>query len=298
MNVVMDMSIERAPSHMAPTASEPGVPRVNVMGVGIHAVNAESAMAAVFKATETPGFTGYVTVTGVHGVIESQDDEALRQIHNRSFLSVPDGVPMVWVGRAHGHREMRQVAGPDFMPLVFARGIAQGKRHFVWGGGPGVVDTLKAKLEERHPGVQIVGAVTPPFRPLTPDEELELVAQINAVRPHLFWVGLSTPKQERFMSGFLARHRDALDLSEHGMVMLGVGAAFDFQAGLVREAPRWLRGSGFEWLYRLLTEPRRLGPRYLRNNPRFIAGLLRQWRNPGAFTLSGAAAARPGEQGR
>lgn len=267
---------------------EVGAPRVNVMGVGVHAVNLPSALDAVFDAVRTPGTLGYVTVTGVHGVIESQDDEALKRIHNRSFLSVPDGVPLAWVGRLTGHAAMRQVAGPDFMPAVIERSLAQGERHFLWGGGEGLADRLGTVLERRHPALKIVGRVTPPFRPLTPDEELELVERIVATRPHFFWVGLSTPKQERFMAGFIERHRERLLSAEHGMLLLGVGAAFDFQAGVIREAPRWLRGSGFEWAYRLMVEPRRLWRRYLRNNPRFVAGMARQATGAERFPMIGA----------
>lgn len=277
-----------SPGPVPPVTDEVAVPRVNVMGVGVHAVNMETALEAVFEAVRSPGVLGYVTVTGVHGVIESQDDEALKRIHNRSFLSVPDGAPLAWVGRASGQSAMRQVAGPDFMPAVLARSVAGGERHFLWGGGEGLADLLGAVLKRRHPELRIVGRVTPPFRPLTPEEELELVDRIVATRPHFFWVGLSTPKQERFMAGFIERHRERLSSDAQGMLMLGVGAAFDFQAGVVREAPRWLRGSGFEWLYRLMVEPRRLWRRYLRNNPRFIAGMLRQAVSPGRFPMTGA----------
>lgn len=280
----------RVPSSrpVSPVADEVAVPRVNVMGVGVHAVNLGTALDAVFEAVRTPGVLGYVTVTGVHGVIESQDDEALKRIHNRSFLSVPDGAPIAWVGRLGGQSGMRQVAGPDFMPAVLERSLAGGERHFLWGGGEGLVDLLGEVLQRRHPGIGIVGRVTPPFRPLTADEELELVERIVATRPHFFWVGLSTPKQERFMAGFIERHSERLTCDAQGMLMLGVGAAFDFQAGVVREAPRWLRGSGFEWLYRLMVEPRRLWRRYLRNNPRFIAGMLGQAVSPARYPMTGA----------
>jgi N-acetylglucosaminyldiphosphoundecaprenol N-acetyl-beta-D-mannosaminyltransferase len=261
------------------------IPRVNVLGVGVHAVDMSSALDCLLAAAADPSARGYVTVTGVHGVIESQDDPALKCIHNRSLLSVPDGVPMVWMGRLAGHARMRQVAGPDFMPALLARSVESGLRSFLWGGGDGVVDVLAQRLLERNPRLQIVDRITPPFRPLTPDEELELVERINRTRPHFFWVGLSTPKQERFMAGFLARHRDKLMLPDQGFVMLGVGAAFDFQAGLVKEAPRWLRGSGFEWLYRLAVEPKRLWRRYLRNNPRFVLGVLQQKLFPSRFPL-------------
>ena len=264
------------------------IPRVNVMGVGIHAVDLASALSAAFRAAHTRGLRGYITATGVHGVIESQDDPDLKAIHNRSLLSLPDGVPMVWVGRSRGHVTMSLVGGPDFMRAVFTRSVGSADRHYLWGGGEGVADILKSNLSKRYPGAVVVGADTPPFRPLRIDEELELVDRINHSRPNFFWVGLSTPKQERFMAGFLARHGESLHLDGQGFVMVGVGAAFDIEAGLKTEAPRWIRGSGFAWLYRLLHDPKRLWRRYLANNPRFILGMLRQNLTPARFTMHGS----------
>ena len=261
------------------------IPRANVLGVGIHTVNMESALREVNAALDRPGTVGYVTVTGVHGVMESQEDPALQIIHNRSFLSIPDGIPMVWIGRWQGYDHMRQVCGPEFMPTFMAQGIAENRRHFLWGGGDGVVEVLAQKLRERHGGIAIVGTITPPFRPLTDAEEEELLAQILETRPHCFWVGLSTPKQERFMAGFLAKYADRLTSLDHGILFFGVGAAFDFQAGLVSEAPRWLRGSGLEWFYRLLTNPKRLAKRYLKNNPRFLWSAICQQSDLQSFPM-------------
>lgn len=252
------------------------IPRVNVLGIGISDVNMGTALTEVETAADTPGLLGYVTVTGVHGVIESQADADLKRIHNGSFLSIPDGIPMVWMGWIRGHDTMEQVCGPEFMPALLERGLLDKRRHFLWGGGDGVVEQLSASLMARHPELEIVGTCTPPFRPLTETEELELVEQVIALKPHFFWVGLSTPKQERFMSGFIARHGERIRSSTQGLLFLGVGAAFDFQAGLVKEAPKWIRGSGFEWLFRMAMDPKRLWRRYLRNNPRFLAGAFAQ----------------------
>lgn len=274
--------------------SSSSIPRVNVLGVGISDVNMGTALTAVEKAVDTPGLLGYVTVTGVHGVIESQADVGLQRIHNGSFLSVPDGIPMVWMGWMQGHDSMEQVCGPEFMPALLERGLGDERRHFLWGGGDGVVEKLSAELLSRHPELVIVGTETPPFRPLTESEELDLVARIRDLKPHFFWVGLSTPKQERFMSGFLARHATQLRSDNQGLLFFGVGAAFDFQAGLVKEAPRWIRGSGFEWLFRLAMDPKRLWRRYLRNNPRFLAGVLAQFSGLREFPLDG----RPQEDHR
>jgi N-acetylglucosaminyldiphosphoundecaprenol N-acetyl-beta-D-mannosaminyltransferase len=254
------------------------IPRADVLGVGISAVNMSSAIRAVSQAVDRPGFVGYVTVTGVHGVMESQDDDALKNIHLGSFLSIPDGIPMVWVGRWQGYDHMQQVCGPEFMPALMAHGIEKNRRHFLWGGGDGVVDILELKLQERHAGLRIVGKGTPPFRPLTEEEERQLLDQILESQPHYFWVGLSTPKQERFMADFIAKYEDRLASMKQGILFFGVGAAFDFQAGIVSECPHWLRGSGFEWLYRLFTNPKRLAKRYFKNNPRFVWRALRQHR--------------------
>lgn len=267
--------------------SSSSIPRANVLGVGINDVTMGLALAEVEGAANTPGLLGYVTVTGVHGVIESQEDATLKQIHNHSFLSLPDGIPMVWMGKLQGRPDMEQVCGPDFMPALLERGLEKQRRHFLWGGGDDVVDRLKEVLTKRHPTIAIVGMITPPFRPLTEAEELDLVAQICESKPHYFWVGLSTPKQERFMAGFLQRHADKLRSSEQGLLFFGVGAAFDFQAGLIKEAPRWIRGTGFEWLFRIFMDPKRLWRRYLRNNPRFLAGAFLQLTGLRQYSMDG-----------
>ena len=241
--------------------------RVNVLGVGISVLNLDSALDTLITAvrTRTPG---YVCVTGVHGVMESQEDPDLRRIHNGSLLTTPDGMPMVWLGRLAGNRDMGRVYGPDLMERVFAWSQKSGATHFFYGGNTGVAEELKARLEQRFPGIRIVGTFTPPFRPLTPAEDSALIDQVAACQPDFLWVGLSTPKQERFMAAYGSRLA--------ATVLLGVGAAFDFHAGRVSQAPRWIQRSGFEWLYRLAREPRRLWKRYLSNNPRFLVRIAAQ----------------------
>lgn len=244
-------------------------PRVNVLGVGLSVLNLDSAV-QLLRAALAAGRRGYVTITGVHGVIESQADPELRRIHNRSLLSTPDGMPMVWLGRLAGHRTMERVYGPDLMERVFAWTQQSGHTHYFYGGADGVAEQLQARLEQRFPGVRVVGRYTPPFRPLNEAELTALQAEVARLRPDFFWVGLSTPKQERFM----AAHLDKLD----AQIMVGVGAAFDFHAGKVKQAPRWIQRSGLEWLFRLWQEPRRLWRRYLRNNPLFL------WKITGQLT--------------
>ncbi len=243
--------------------------RSNVLGVGISPLDLPSAVETILAASSRPGFSGYVTVTGVHGVMESQRDAALKEIHNRSFLSVPDGMPIVWVGKWNGFEDMGRVYGPDLM-LGITGTCGPERGHFYFGGGDGVTTKLAEKLQQRFPGSRVVAQVTPPFRPLNPEEEQQLAATIRETRPHFFWVGLSTPKQERFMHSFLEKFPDLTAGWDHGLVMLGVGAAFDFHAGLVKQAPSWLQKRGLEWFFRLLMEPKRLWRRYLYNNPRFV----------------------------
>jgi N-acetylglucosaminyldiphosphoundecaprenol N-acetyl-beta-D-mannosaminyltransferase len=212
-----------------------------------------------------------VCVTGVHGVMESQRDETLRRIHNEAGLVTPDGMPMVWWARAHGHAHVRQVCGPDLMLAFCDRSLTAGYRHFFYGGGVGVADLLAQRLMKRFPGLVVAGTYTPPFRPLTAEEDADVTARINGSGADIVWVGLSTPKQEHWM----ADHRGLLDAP----VLIGVGAAFDFHAGLKRRAPRWMRPLGLEWLFRLSTEPRRLWKRYLKNNPAFAMLTLQEiWR--------------------
>lgn len=256
--------------------------RSNVLGVGINPLNLDSATDTILEASNKPGFQGYVTVTGVHGVMESQRDPELKSIHRKSFLSVPDGMPMVWVGKLNGFENISRVYGPDLMLQIISRSTHSGLKHYLFGGGDGVVEKLSRKLSEKHQNLQIAGIHTPPFRPLTNQEMQSLADEIQRLKPHLFWVGLSTPKQERFMHEFLAQYPGLTKDWDHGLVMLGVGAAFDFHAGLLDQAPHWMQQAGLEWLYRLYKEPKRLWRRYLYNNPLFIWNILRQLTNPRA----------------
>ena len=235
--------------------------RVEVLGVGISALNLDSAKKTILERLKKRE-KGYICVTGVHGVIEAQDDSRFRKILNESFLTTPDGMPMVWVSWLKKHREVDRVYGPDLM-LEMAEATQDGKfTHFLYGGRPGIAELLQKRLEERFPGIRIVGTYTPPFGPLSPEENRKLAESFAMLKPDMTWIGLSTPKQERFMAEYLPKL--------HTTVMCGVGAAFDFHSKVVKQAPRWIQRSGFEWLYRTIQEPRRLFLRYLRNNTRFL----------------------------
>ena len=205
---------------------------------------------------------GCVFATGVHGVSEAQSDPALRATLNAAFLNVPDGMPLVWLGRAHRHRRITRVYGPDLMLAVCDAGRTVGLRHYFYGGAPGVAELLRDSLTARLPGLEVVGTYTPPFRSLTPEEFSALQSDVAAKRPDIVWIGLSTPKQERFASAAWQQLDAAL--------LVTVGAAFDFHSGRISQAPRWMQRSGLEWFYRLCVEPRRLWKRYLVNNPMFV----------------------------
>jgi N-acetylglucosaminyldiphosphoundecaprenol N-acetyl-beta-D-mannosaminyltransferase len=241
--------------------------RVNVLGVGISVLNLRTALAAIAAAVRERR-KGYICVTGVHGVMEAQDDAAFKHILNGAFLCTPDGMPMVWAGKLAGHAKMSRVYGPDLMLDVCAWSEPSGAKHFFYGGADGVAGLLAQKLKIKFPKLKVVGTFTTPFRALNADEENKLQEQVAAAQPDIFWVGLSTPKQEKFMAEFLPK----LDAT----LMIGVGAAFDFLSGRVRQAPQWMQRSGLEWLYRLGCEPRRLAKRYFRNNPLFVLKIAGQ----------------------
>ena len=259
--------------------------RCDVLGVGISAINIPMAVRVIDRWIRRKT-KNYICITGVHGVMESQRDAELKHIHNAAGMVTPDGMPMVWMNRLRGNCHVKRVYGPDLMLEVCAQSAKKGWKHFFYGGAEGVADLLSQKLRERFPAMQVVGTYCPPFRPLTEEEDRDLVQQINASGADVVWVGLSTPKQEKWMS----KHIGRLDAP----VMIGVGAAFDFHAGLKKQAPKWMQKSGMEWFFRLVTEPSRLWKRYLVNNPLFLWYLtlsalgLRDFRESPAQT--GAAA--------
>lgn len=247
--------------------------RVNVLGVGLSALNLEMAR-DLFSDFIRQKERGYICVTGVHGVIEAQDDPEMRTILNKALLCTPDGMPMVWYGKMNRFSQMGRVYGPDLMLEICQ---IPNCRHFFYGGANGCAELLKQTLEKHFPGIQIVGTYEPPWRPLKPDEEIALAEQLRQCRPDVMWVGLSTPKQERFMAEYLPKLEVTL--------MVGVGAAFDLLSGRIKQAPRWIQRSGFEWFYRMCREPRRLWRRYCRNNPRFLFAALGQALRLKKYTL-------------
>jgi N-acetylglucosaminyldiphosphoundecaprenol N-acetyl-beta-D-mannosaminyltransferase len=240
---------------------------INVLGVGVSPLNIPLAIVDMQRAIESRT-KGYICVTGVHGISEAQENPAFRAVLNGAFLNTPDGMPMVWLGRRAGHREMDRVYGPDLLLQACRVSRQTGWKHFFYGGAPGVAEQLAATLTARYPHLKVAGTYTPPFRPLNDAEKAELKNLVAQAKPDIIWVGLSTPKQEAFMAESLPWLDTAL--------MVGVGAAFDLLSKRVRQAPRWMQRGGFEWAFRLKQEPRRLWRRYLKNNPLFVGRLLLQ----------------------
>jgi N-acetylglucosaminyldiphosphoundecaprenol N-acetyl-beta-D-mannosaminyltransferase len=242
---------------------------IDVLGVPLSLTDYEQTLDWI-DATVEADQRGYVCVCNVHTVMASAEDEELRRALLGSSLNVPDGQPLVWALSALGHPLTDRVYGPELMARACARGAASGQRLYLYGGrNQGALVQLALNLRKRYPGVKIVGGYSPPHRPLTEDERRAVVKEINGSRADVVWAGIGVPKQEKWM----AQLRPQLDAP----VLVGVGAAFDFHAGLVPQAPNWIQESGLEWSYRLAHEPRRLWRRYIRYNPRFVLAFARQF---------------------
>ncbi len=244
-----------------------GVPRYNVLGVGVSTLTLAQARDLIVG-TRGQKQRGYICACTVHMLSVARRDAAYRRLLNASWLTTPDGMPLVWMAHQQGLPGVTRVYGPDLLLAVCEAGRATGLRHFFYGGEPGVAEALGEKLRARFPGLNVVGTCSPPFRPLTAAEFGRLQSEIANSQPDVVWVGLGAPKQDWFM----AENASKLDAG----VLIGVGAAFDFHSGRVRQAPRWMQRSGLEWLFRLGTEPRRLWRRYLLNNPLFVLRALAQ----------------------
>jgi N-acetylglucosaminyldiphosphoundecaprenol N-acetyl-beta-D-mannosaminyltransferase len=244
-------------------------PTAEILGIPLALSDYERTMDWM-DAMIAAGAKGYVTAAAVHLVMVAQEEPETRAAVLGATLAVPDGQPLVWALRALG-RDANRVYGPDLMDRYCARSAETGTRMFLYGGrNQGALIQLALELRKRHPGLKIVGGYSPPYRDLDEEEENWLVGEINRSKADVVWVGTGQPKQEKWM----AHMRDKLDAP----LLVGVGAAFDFHAGLVPQAPQWMQKLGLEWTFRLAQEPRRLWRRYARYNPRFVAGFLRQYR--------------------
>lgn len=241
------------------------VAKDRVCGLGISLVDIDAAVEEICRwiAKREPGF---VCVRDAHGVVRAAESPELLSAHEASALVVADGFPLVKILQWRGRKSVGRVRGADLFRRMCAESVSKGFRHFLFGGEDGVADQLAELLRLSYPGIEIVGTYTPPFRPLTPTEDQQVINRINNAAADIVWVGLSTPKQELWM----AEHAGRLQAP----AMIGVGAAFDFLLGRRREAPKWVQEAGLEWLHRSLGEPRRLGRRYAEVVPKFLWMLL------------------------
>jgi len=269
-------------------------PTARVLGVEINAVDMEAALAQAATALHTSR-KGYVCLVGVHGIMEARRSARLAEAYAGAQMNLPDGMPLVWVGNMQGRASIDRVFGPDLMIEIFRRKQFAGFTHFLYGGQEGVAELLREKLARQFPWARIVGTYTPGFHDPTRAEEEQFLSEINALKPDIVWIGLGCPKQEIFMSRYLP----LLDTT----LMIGVGAAFDYHTGRIRDCAGWIKRCGLQWLHRLLQDPRRLWRRYLRNNPAFLwhialqfAGLQRRPRTlpPTALTERHNSEVRPG----
>jgi len=253
----MDTQVSGYQTIVAPPQAEG---RFNVLGVRVDAVQIPDVVGRMERWISESNGSHFIAVTGMHGVTEAQHDDAFKVILNSADLVVPDGMPLVWLGRWHGHALQRRVYGPELMQ-TFCRQTGPKYRHYLYGGMAGVPDLLARVMKERF-AINVVGSYSPPFRALTPDEDSEILERIHHAQPDVLWVGLSTPKQERWMY----EHRPRLRVP----VVVGVGAAFDLNSGRAVQAPRWMQEHGLEWSFRLLQEPRRLWRRYIVYGSEFV----------------------------
>ncbi len=264
---VRSASHQPIPEPLPRPATEPAT--VDVLGVPLALTDYERTMDWIDATIERRG-RGYVIPAAVHAVMVAQEEQATWDALQRGSLIVPDGQPLVWAMRLLGNPGASRVYGPELMARYCARAAQTGTRMFLYGGrNQGALVQLALNLRRRYPGVKIVGGYSPPYRELDDEERAAVAGEINRSRADVVWVGIGQPKQEKWM----AQMHEALDAP----VLVGVGAAFDFHAGLVPQAPRWMQETGLEWVYRLAHEPRRLWKRYARYNPRFVLGFLRQW---------------------
>jgi N-acetylglucosaminyldiphosphoundecaprenol N-acetyl-beta-D-mannosaminyltransferase len=236
-------------------------PTENILGLNISPISLPDVLVIIeewinLKSSE------YICVTPVHSIMDCYLNEKVRRAFNLSSLVTPDGMAVVWILKLLGHKEVGRVYGPDLMLELCKASMQTGYKHFFYGNTESVLSNLKKKLEEKYPGIQIAGSISPPFRELSDQEDEEICKQISASGADILWVGLGSPKQELWMYN----HQGKIEVP----VMIGVGAAFDFLSGNKPQAPRWIQRSGLEWFYRFLQEPRRLWKRYLLGYPRFV----------------------------
>jgi N-acetylglucosaminyldiphosphoundecaprenol N-acetyl-beta-D-mannosaminyltransferase len=242
-------------------------PFAEILGVPVGALTLDDLL-QVMDRWITDRERHYICAVSVHPLVESQSAPDLREIYKAASVVIPDGMPLVWLLRRAGHAAADRICGPDLMPAMFDRSQRTGARHFLYGSTAKTLELLTANLRRQYPSARIVGSYSPPFRDLLPGEDVEIVDHINAANADIVWVGLGAPKQDRWM----AAYRPKLDAP----VLISVGAAFDMLAGKIRRPPRFIQRSGFEWVFRLMQDPRRLLRRYAKCNFLFALMLLQE----------------------
>lgn len=236
------------------------IPICNILGVKIAAINMDWLLA--FTDQHIKELSGdYMCVANVHTTVTAYEDQEYCEVQNGGIMAIPDGGPLSAVGRKRGHGSMKRTTGPDYMGEIFQMSAEQGYRHYFYGSTKETLVKLREQLMERYPDMQIAGMYSPPFRPLTEEEDREIVEKINQAKADFVWIGLGAPKQEKWM----AQHQGEIQ-----GFMVGVGAGFDYFAGNIERAPQWMQTCNLEWLYRLLQDPKRLFKRYFHTNLSFL----------------------------
>lgn len=236
------------------------IPLCNIMGVNIAAINMKWLLD--FTERNIKYLSGdYICVSNVHTTVTAYEDETYCKVQNGGIMSIPDGGPLSSVGKYRGYKNMKRTTGPNYMEEIFKLSVEKGYTHYFYGSTEETLEKLYKKLITYYPGVKILGMYSPPFRPLTKEEDDSIIKRINDVEPDFLWVGLGAPKQEKWMANHQGRVK--------GM-MVGVGAGFDYFAGNINRAPYWMQKSNLEWFFRLIQEPKRLFTRYLYTNTKFI----------------------------
>ncbi|ELB21484.1 WecB/TagA/CpsF family glycosyltransferase [Enterococcus faecium] len=236
------------------------IPTCNIMGVNIAAINMEWLLEYLEKNIDLL-HGDYICVSNVHTTVTSFEEPDYCAVQNGGIMAIPDGGPLSTVGRKRGYKNMERTTGPSLMGKIFKVTNEKGYRHFFYGSKQETLDLLEEKLKVYYPGIQIAGMYSPPFRPLTKEEDKAVIKMINAVKPDFVWIGLGAPKQEKWM----AEHQGKID-----GLMIGVGAGFDYYAGNIQRAPQWMQKWNLEWMYRLIQDPKRLFYRYWHTNTKFI----------------------------
>lgn len=241
-------------------ADKSRIPTCNILGVNIAAIDMQWLVD--YLDSNIRLLSGdYICVSNVHTTVTAYEDSEYLKVQNGGIMAIPDGGPLSSVGQKRGFKSMKRTTGPSLMGEIFKISAEKGYRHYFYGSTDETLEKLYAALIDAYPGIQIAGMYSPPFRPMTEDEDKAIVERINETEPDFVWVGLGAPKQEKWMAAHQGRVKG---------LMVGVGAGFDYHAGNIERAPEWMQKSNLEWVYRLIQDPKRLLGRYWHTNTKFI----------------------------